>query len=175
MNYPFKILTTISKDDIIYHYKDESGAMYSKDGIKLLKAAPSEKYFPDDIMTSDVEIVIKIKEGTQIICDNAFEGLSYYVTELYLPNTIRYIGDYAFSDLLLRNRFELPFNCRYIGKYAFSGCNLTSIVIHSEKLIVDIDTFSFSQIEKLFVPQCCIENYRNMINNPNISICCLNA
>lgn len=143
---------------ILYNsWTDESGVMYSLDRKRLLKA-------PDKLKSYNV------KEGTKIICDNAFkggvnyEGYGYYdekdsfidpvdiknpqysamysIKEVSLPNSIEVIGDNAFFGCVNLESINIPNGVRYIGDSAFCACIMPeSIIIPESVKIIDHNSF----------------------------------
>ena len=63
---------------------DEWGAKYSKDGRKLLK------------VPRELSGAYSVKEGTRIICNNAFWDCSSLL-DIVIPSSVTSIGDWAFS------------------------------------------------------------------------------
>ena len=51
-----------------------------------------------------------------------FYGGFKNIIEIKLPETIKYIGDNAFSDNVNLKRINIPSNVEYIGNYAFAWC-----------------------------------------------------
>ena len=104
----------------------------------------------------DVKQLI-VKEGTRLLAENAshLPGVAYPDIEyVYLPNTVEYIGAYAFSScknletVIMSNKLKsigsqafsnceklksiinLPSTCEFIGGRAFAGCSsLTEITL----------------------------------------------
>lgn len=86
-----------------------------------------------------------IKEGCEIICDNAFRGMCQMLESIIIPSGVKAIGRFAFSGCYLqsvviphtvrvvgdeafsRNPFLcsicIPSSVEYIGKSIFKGCN----------------------------------------------------
>lgn len=88
------------------------------------------------------------KENIVGIADNALQGCALLET-IELPYSIKYIGDYAFSQCLKLRSIETYNNSvKSIGKYAFSGCKILSTVILSEGL-EKIDDYAFEKCERL--------------------------
>lgn len=63
----------------------------------------------------------KIKDGTRLICDDAFKDCEY-LEDIELPSTINFIGKRAFYNCDKLNNIILPENLVYIGDAAFSDC-----------------------------------------------------
>lgn len=71
-----------------------------------------------------------IKEGTTQIYNNVTSGFMGTVTPktIILPNTLRYIGKYAFAELTLLEHITIPDSVEYIAPNAFILCqNLKTI------------------------------------------------
>ena len=108
---------------------DEWGVKYSKDGRKLLKA-PYE-----------LNGTYSIKEGTQIICDSAFDFCSA-LRSVVIPDGVTFIGDYAFMGCSSLSRLVIPESVTSIGDGAFSFCeSLTSIIIPDSVTSIGADAF----------------------------------
>lgn len=99
-----------------------TGTIYGKDGVENPEDIPRER-IPDKI------------EGRPVthIADNAFKGLTFMVCvdgELYIPDTVTTIGDYAFWDNSPYDEsdnavgvLKLPQALESIGDAAFAGCS----------------------------------------------------
>ena len=62
--------------------------------------------------------------------ENWFSDLKNSVTDIYLGESVKAIGDYAFSDFCKISNIELPNTVNSIGEYSFSNCaGLSSINI----------------------------------------------
>ena len=126
--------TDVTDLDIDNGVEDEFGVIYSKDGKRLLKAKN------DVFKYLNVEIRGKyyIKEGTTIICNNAFSGTlnqgsvhdSFLPGIIILPQSVIAIGKNAFSGCEI-GKVELSKNLLYIGDYAFKGCSIKEFTIPS--------------------------------------------
>lgn len=76
---------------------------------------------------SDLKTVI-FPASVERIEEKAFMGCGFEV--LGLPNTIKYVGDYAFATCESVETLDLPDSAEYIGEGAFAGCTaLTAIEI----------------------------------------------
>ena len=76
--------TKRTEEELKEAFVDEWGVKYSKDGRKLLKAPV------------DLSGAYSVKEGTRIICDNAFSWCSS-LSKIVIPSGVTSIGDRAFS------------------------------------------------------------------------------
>lgn len=73
--------TRVIKEDLKYSVIDKAGVKYSKDGKRLISGTNIANY--------------KIREGTIVICDNAFKNCQSLQT-IIIPDSVKYIGSYAF-------------------------------------------------------------------------------
>ena len=113
--------TEVTKEDLENAWTDEYGVKYSADRKRLLKAPEELEYYT-------------IREGTKVICNNAFSGDSEYVyfrlKKINIPNSVKKIGSTAFRycrDLTIIN---IPKSVSEIGNSTFYGCSgLVSITI----------------------------------------------
>ena len=109
--------TEVTEDELNEAFIDEWGVKYSKDGRKLLKA-PQE-----------LKECYSIKEGTRIICDNAFSMCSS-LAEVVIPNSVTSIGGGVFLKCTSLISIFIPDSVTSIGNGAFSYCEtLINIVI----------------------------------------------
>ncbi len=67
------------------------------------------------------------------IGDNALSGIAYIgsgtpsgVTSIYIPDTVKRIGDSVFSGFSYVMDIDLPDGLEYLGQYAFDGCTSLS-------------------------------------------------
>ena len=70
------------------------------------------------------------------------------ITSVSLPNTIRFIDDYAFSNCAFLNTIVLPNSLESIGQYAFLDCRSLSTIIIPE-LITTIGRSTFGGCSNL--------------------------
>ena len=108
--------TEITEDELKEAFIDERGVKYSKDVRKLSKV-------PQELRRG-----YSVKEGTRIICNNAFAGCS--LSNIAIPDSVTAIGDSAFSDCSSLSNIVIPNSVTAIGDGAFFGCSsLPNIVI----------------------------------------------
>lgn len=89
--------TTATYEDLANAIEDEHGAKYSPDGKRLLRGADIKAY--------------AIKDGTEIICDNAFKDCKS-LQQIYIPNSVTSIGDWAFLDCSSLRQINIPAGSR---------------------------------------------------------------
>ena len=117
--------TKVTDDDIANAWTDEYGVMYSPDKKRLLRI-------------SDELISYSIRNGTQVICDKAFNWIdnedsyvfSYNNTleSIIIPDSVVQIGSNAFRNCATLRDVVLSDYLIQIGENAFSGCkSLTAI------------------------------------------------
>lgn len=83
-----------------------------------------------------------IKEGTVAIGSNAFM-LASDLTNITLPNSVKYIGDYAFSFCSSLSNVTFSENLEYIGMFAFEWCDkLQSISLPNSVQIIERNAFA---------------------------------
>ena len=127
--------TEVTDEDLENAIEDWYGVKYSKDGVKLLKAP---QFYLDSY---------KIKEGTKVICDNAFFYCSF-LREITLPSSVIEIGNFTFFNCENLSNIELSSSLISVGLEAFSGCcSLSKLVLPSS--IMNIGDFAFSNCESL--------------------------
>ena len=132
--------TEITEDELKEAFIDEWGVKYSKDVRKLLKV-------PQELRRG-----YSVKEGTRIICNNAFAGCS--LSNIAIPDSVTAIGDSAFSDCSSLSNIVIPDSVTYIGYCAFYDCSsLPNIVIpNSVTNIGDSAFYRCSSLSKIVIP-----------------------
>ena len=84
---------------------------------------------------------VSIKAGTVGIADDAFyiNGL----TSVTIPNSVKYIGDYAFYDSVRLTSITIPNSVKSIGSDAFGGAcsSLTSVTMGNNVTSIGSDAF----------------------------------
>ncbi len=125
--------TEVTEEDLANAWMDEYGAQYSYDRRRLLHVSGDIRQY-------------KIKDGTIVICDAAFENycevphhkyIGLYEKEnasklesIKIPEGVKAIGNSAFSDCEHLFSLTLPNSVTSIGRSAFQGCTgLTSVNI----------------------------------------------
>ena len=132
--------TEITEDELKEAFIDEWGVKYSKDVRKLLKV-------PQELRRG-----YSVKEGTRIICNNAFAGCS--LSNIAIPDSVTAIGDSAFSDCSSLSNIVILDSVTAIGDFAFSGCSsLSNIVIPDSVTAIGDSAFSdCSSLSNIVIP-----------------------
>ena len=133
---PHTFSTKRTKADFKEAVEDEFGSLYSKDGKRLLFVGYGE--------------TINIKYGTEIICDWVLKSFVNY-QQLFIPDTITAIGDYAFR--LFHSQVQsvhLPKSVSHIGKNPFLGWHNVMVTSDSVKYSAS-DGFLIDNFEKKLI------------------------
>lgn len=134
-------------NDQDYYVWEELGMCFTKDDLDYILEENEgitrfdfADYYPDG------------GECISSIDSKAFEGRSQF-TEIVLPKTIKYIGDYAFQGCTGLKKIDIPEGIRYIARQAFSGCiGLSSATLPDSLLRVDKLLFEDCQLQDLTLP-----------------------
>ena len=102
--------TEITEDELKEAFIDERGVKYSKDGRKLLEA-------PKELRGG-----YSVKEGTRIICDNAFSWCSS-LSKIVIPSGVTSIGDRAFSFCSSLKYISIPKSVICLNANPFADWN----------------------------------------------------
>ena len=102
--------TKRTEEELKEAFVDEWGAKYSKDGRKLLK------------VPRELSGVYSVKEGTRIICDEAFWWCES-LPDIVIPTSVTSIGDSAFSWCRSLSEIVIPSSVTSIGDRAFEDCS----------------------------------------------------
>ena len=99
------------------HFAEIDGALYTKDGKRLLR-------YPVDGRMGYV-----VPEGTEVIGTGAFSGCET-LAEVRLPSTLKVIEGSAFAHCSMLDHVEIPEGVQAIAPATFFGCtNLAEIVL----------------------------------------------
>ena len=111
-----EVCTEITEEEKKNAVRDEYGALYTADGLKLIEGPIIEKSYI-------------IKKGTVIIGDGAFRGC-ISLQSINIPDSVTSIGDEAFRRCTSLQSINIPGSVTSIGDRAFWDCKyLKSIVL----------------------------------------------
>lgn len=83
--------------------------------------------------------------------------IKYYtdIFEIRIPNTVKYLPNWAFQNCPYVKKIMIPQSCTYIGEYAFDSCyNLTSIEIPTSIKKIESGTFyRCSRLNAITIPE----------------------
>ena len=154
--------TETTEEELKEAYVDEWGVKYSKDGRKLLK------------VPGKLSGAYSVKEGTRIICDNAFSWCSS-LSEIVISSSVTSIGKGAFSWCSSLSKIVIPSSVTSIGDSAFSCCvSLSEIVIPSSVTSIGNSAFSCcSSLQYISIPKSVICLNGNPFDEWNGKLECL--
>lgn len=82
-----------------------------------------------------------LEEGIEIIGACAYKDSD--ISNIFMPDTVKKIGDNAFQNCQLLKKIQLSKNIEYIGEFAFENCiSLKDIVIPKKVNLIKESTFS---------------------------------
>ena len=116
----YQISTKATKEELENGIVDNCGFIYSSDGLKLL----GNRY--EVIMSQELDHYT-IRQGTKIICDEAFREC-FVLETIDMPQTVIVIGKAAFYGCDNLNTINLSKNLKRIGAYAFDCCPFLDIL-----------------------------------------------
>ena len=133
--------TTPTKEELKEALVDEWGAKYSKDGRKLLE------------VPRELSGAYSVKEGTRIICDNAFTWCRS-LSDIVIPDSVTSIGGAAFFTCGSLSSIVIPDSVTSIGHNVFQGCSsLSEIVIPDSVTSIGNSAFSgCSSLSEVVIP-----------------------
>ena len=146
-------ITDVTDDDYTGAWTDEYGVTYSEDGRSLLSA--------QDINTAEY----CIREGTQIICDHAFNSCTS-LRSIEIPNCVNVIGEASFGYCHSLISVLIPGSVKTIKDCAFSGCYALKTVSIQDGL-TSIGGYAFSHCESLkvvYLPKS-VSSFGNLIDD----------
>ena len=141
--------TEITKEELKEAFVDEWGVKYSKDGRKLLKAPV------------DLSGAYSVKEGTRIICDNAFSWCSS-LSKIVIPSGVTSIGNRAFSFCSSLKYISIPKSVIGLNGNPFVECKgklecLSPNFVYEDDILFNKDksriiSFRNQNIESYVIP-----------------------
>ena len=128
------VCTKITEEEKKNAVSDKYGALYTDDGLKLIKGPKNEKSYT-------------IKQGTVIIGDGAF-AFCGSLQSINIPDSVTSIGDEAFYGCESLQSIKIPDSVTFIGDGAFAFCrSLQSINIPDS--VTSIGDEAFYECESL--------------------------
>ena len=95
---------------------------------------------------------IQVPDSLQRVNDRAFAGC-YGITSLdFLPDSVSFIGSYAFEDAGLEGELVLPAGLQELGGYAFSGTYITSVRFNDRLKYIGEYAFAYTQLTSVVIP-----------------------
>ena len=141
----------VTDNELAAGIKDEFGVVYSADGKRLLKCENDkiEQY--------------EIKEGTEVICDEAFEWCEA-LRQIIIPESVTNIGDYAFYCCGFQ-QIKLPNKITRIGECSFWGCELLKqITIPDSITSIGDRVFDYCfSLQQIIIPEGSTEKFKKML------------
>lgn len=90
---------------------------------------------------------VNLPESLEYIGNYAFHGC-YSVDSFDLPDSVTTIGNYAFAGCVKADRIDLPDELLHIGSYAFQGCTGVDFAVMPDK-VRDIGDYAFKDCTAL--------------------------
>ena len=111
-------LSTITVDENNEYFKSVDNVLFTKDGTKLIRYAPTK-----------TETSYIISDGVVVIADYAFDKCSH-LESITIPKSITTIESFAFNECSSLKVINIPESVKIIGTATFQKCSsLTSISI----------------------------------------------
>ena len=136
-------LEEIVVDENNQYFKSVDGCLFSKDGKSFLQycaANPRSSYtFPNTV--------------EKILGYGAFE-YAYNLTDIIIPNSVKYIDDYTFEDCVNLTHIKLPETYYVLNTGLFQGCkSLKNIELPESLEAIEWRAFANSGLERIFIPK----------------------
>ena len=139
--------TVITDEERENEVKDEFGATYTADGLKLIRVPCHLKEY---VIKDGTKVIgnyafylcgsltsITIPNGVTSIGNSAFASCGS-LSSITIPNGVTSIGDYAFGCCESLTSIKIPNGVTSIGSRVFNGCqNLHSVVLISSKFYIE--------------------------------------
>ena len=162
--------TVVTNEELKDAWVDQYGVRYSKDKKRLLKRNLN-------ILSYSIE------EGTTIIGNRAFSN--HYIgtfspwtidlapdelTEIFIPNTVKQIGESAFWGCKSLKKVIVPESVEYIGRDAFMDCRaLEEIWLPGSLTSIGDGVFcNCKNLKSIIIPKGCQEKFENLLHGRTI-------
>lgn len=144
--WPFYYMKSFEVDSLNPYLSSLNGVLYNKDKTKLIR-------FPSGNTTADYDVVeCSVASTVKEIAPYAFKSAG--VTDVYLPNGLETIGQYAFDGASKLIDITIPSSVKTIGFGAFRDCaKLTRAVISEGLETIPSECFSTcKKLESVTIP-----------------------
>ena len=174
---PHTFSAKVTEADLNEAVRDEYGALYSKDGKRLLKFDNNRDvwFYNIKIRTeiisdyafeycSSLQQII-IPDSVTSIGKWAFEGCSS-LQQIIISDSVASIGDYAFTGCKSLQQIIIPDSVASIGDYAFTGCkSLQQIVIPDSVTSIGNCAFEWcASLQQILIPVKGANKYKEMLD-----------
>ena len=138
MDIVIPLIQTITNSE----YVDDYGVRYSNYGRTLVKA--------DNVLFRDVENY-EVPKGVRTIGECAFSGMS--IKNILLPDSLCFIGKYAFSDCRSLESVVIPKNVDVIREGCFDGCvSLKDVQLPKSVFSIHPHAFTRTDLKEVVIP-----------------------
>ena len=143
------------------HYVEIDGIIYTKDMRRLIIGSVGLKHveIPEGVeeitdfafYNSEVES-IKLPDSLKKIGDEAFSHC-YNLKEINLGDGVKQLGNYVFSWDESLMAIELPSTIQEVGIHSFYKSGIKNIILNDGLKSISQNAFSGTHIEKLYIPE----------------------
>lgn len=116
---------------------------------------------------------VVIPSGVEEIKERAFYCVNHsYLKSVTIPETVKNIGEYAFTECTLLESIELPDNISVIGKYTFSGCeSLQTVKLPKNLKSIGYGAFEYTEsLSSIYFPDKLTEISHGAFSYSNLSV-----
>ena len=125
-------------------------------------------YIGDILIWADSAVSgkINVKNGTRIIANGTFYN-NKNITEVTFPDSLRIIGDKAFSCCSLLEKADLPDGVEVIGLEAFYGTSIREVTIPSSVTDIVYRSYALTPVAQIDMPEKAVNlggrNFENTV------------